>query len=318
MLKIGLDIMGGDLAPEATVEGAIQALSELDENTRIVLFGPKTIIQEQLSVQGHSAQHFDIIDTPQFIAMDEHPVSALQKKPNNSISVAYRFLKNNDIDALASSGNSGALMIGALNSVGLVDGVARPCVSSTYPMPDGSSNTLLDVGINADCKPEMLLQFAILGSIYTSAVLNISEPRVALLNTGEEETKGSLLYQRAYQLLKSSEAINFVGNIEARDFFDGKADVTVCDGFTGNIFLKQSEGFYKILKQNKIRNSYLDLFNFESYGGTPVLGVNGNVVLGHGISGSKAIKNMVLTSESIAQIGLSEVISTKLNMVKWH
>ncbi len=318
MLKIGLDIMGGDAAPEATVKGAIAALREIEENSTIVLFGPEDIIVELLKKQGSSPEFFEIIHAPEVILMKEHPVNALQKKPVNSISVAYKYLKEKDIDVFASAGNSGAMMIASLNSIGLLEGVSRPCVSSTYPIQNGNSNTLLDVGINADCKPETLLQFAVLGSIYVSEILEVENPRVALLNTGEEETKGSLLYQKAYQLLKSSEAINFVGNIEARDFFDGKAEVTVCDGFTGNIFLKQSEGFFKILKKNNIKNSYLDQFNFEEYGGTPVLGVNGNVVLGHGISGQEAIKNMILTSEEIAQKRLSEVLSEKFNTVKWH
>ncbi len=312
MLKIGLDVMGGDLAPDATIKGAILALKAIQKDTQIILIGPEGLIFDQLRKEACEVSYFKIIHASDIVNMKEYPVSVLQKKPNNSISVAYRNLKQRKIDVFASSGNSGAVMIGALNSIGLIDGMSRPCVGSTYPMQNGSSNTLLDVGINVDCRPEMLVQFAVLGSIYVSTAKGISNPRVALLNTGEEETKGGILHQQVYQLLESLEIIDFIGNIEARDFFDAKADVTVCDGFTGNIFLKQTEGFYKILKRNNIKNNYLDLLNFESYGGAPLLGVNGNVILGHGISGTEAIKNIILTAENVAQANLSEVISKKL------
>ena len=191
-------------------------------------------------------------------------------------------------------------MVGAMHALKPIEGILRPCVASAFPLPDGAKNVLLDVGINVDCKPEMLLQFARLGEVYAREVLGVNKARIGLLNTGSEKSKGSLLYQKAHELLAAEPGLNFIGNIEPRDFFDGNVDVTVCDGFTGNIVLKQTEGFYKLLEQRKVKDDYLSSFNYEQYGGTPVLGVNGNVLLGHGVSSSKAISNMILASEKVA------------------
>jgi len=188
-------------------------------------------------------------------------------------------------------------------------GVIRPCITSTLPTLDDKKTVLLDVGSNADCKPDVLYQFGVLGSVYSEYVYDVKKPRVALLNIGEEPTKGNSVSIEAHKLLAESKEINFVGNIESRDLFLGKADVIVCDGFTGNIVLKEAEGIYYLLKKRGIKDSYFDKFNYENYGGTPVLGVKGNVVIGHGVSNAKAIKNMLLHSYEVAKSGLSNKIN---------
>ena len=193
----------------------------------------------------------------------------------------------------------------------------RPFAATAFPQVDDSPHLLLDVGINVDSRPQQFTQFALLGSIYAKEVFGIENPRVALLNTGAEESKGSALYQKAHSQLKTVKEINFVGNLEARDFYEGKADVSVCDGFTGNVFLKQAEGFYNLFKQKGVQHPFLEKFNYEQYGGTPILGLRGNVVLGHGASSAEAIKNMILATERLAEVKLATRIENLINK-KWH
>lgn len=300
--------MGGDYAPQSTLEGAVQALSSLKDNTHLALIGPEKVIGDFLAEKGINDPRIEIHHASEYIRMEEHPIKALQSKPDSSLSVGYKMLSSAGIDVLASAGHSGAVMVGALQSVRQIEGVLRPCVATGFPLEDGGKNVLLDVGINADCKPEMLVQFAVLGSIYAREVLGIENPRVGLLNTGSEEGKGSLLYQKAHEMLKEDKTINFIGNLEARHFFEGQADVSVCDGFTGNIVLKLAEAFYGLVKNRNIEDDYLGLFNYEQYGGTPVLGIQGNVVLGHGISSANAIENMILAAEMVGRADLANCI----------
>jgi len=218
-----------------------------------------------------------------------------------------------EIDAFASTGNTGAMLVGAIYKVNTIPGVIRPCITSVIPSFDGGSSVLLDVGSNADCKPDVLYQFAVLGALYAKNVYGIENPKVALLNIGEEETKGNLLTIAVHKMLEESEEVNFIGNIEGRDIFRGKADVIVCDGFTGNIVLKQAEGFYHMLRKRGIQDEYFDRFNYENYGGTPILGVKGNVIIGHGISNDIAVKNMVLHSYHVAKSGLATRVNEAFN-----
>lgn len=306
MTRIGIDIMGGDYAPHTTLEGVLKAVSQLNSSTHLVLIGDEGIINKDLKVEDYP--NLSIFHASEVIGMDEHPIKALQSKPNSSLAQGFGLLAQKKIDAFASAGHSGAIMVGAMHSVKLIEGIMRPCVATAFPLQDGSKNILLDVGINADCKPEVMVQFGKLGAIYAKSVFGLDKPRVALLNTGSEESKGSQLYQKAHELLKSEKDLNFVGNLEARDFYSGEADVTVCDGFTGNIVLKQTEAFYSLLEKRGVDDDYLNLFNYEQYGGTPVLGVNGNVILGHGISNGNAIANMILATERVAQANLAEHI----------
>jgi glycerol-3-phosphate acyltransferase PlsX len=240
--------------------------------------------------------------------MNEHATKALRKKPNNSISVGFHALKNKEIDVFSSAGNSGAMLVGSMFSIGPVKGVIRPSITSVLPKKNGGVGLILDVGVNADCKPDVLFQFAILGSLFAENVYNIQKPKVGLLNIGEEKGKGNLLTQSTFQLLEDNDDINFVGNVEGRDLFNDKADVIVCDGFTGNVVLKLAESFYSLINQKNIKDDYFDRFNYEIYGGTPVLGVDGNVLIGHGISNANAIKNMILLGKDLINSNLNSKI----------
>ena len=224
---------------------------------------------------------------------------ALKEKKRSSIAVGFHLLATGKIDAFISAGNTGAMMVGAFYSIGAIEGVLRPTIASIIPKSNGGSGLLLDVGLNADCKPEQLNQFALLGSLYAHHILNVADPRVGLVNIGEEEGKGNLLAQATYPLLKANPEINFVGNIEGRDVLLDKADVMVCDGFTGNVILKLAESFYEITKEKAITDEYFERFNFENYGGTPVLGVAKPVIIGHGISQATAFKNMIILAEKM-------------------
>ena len=248
---------------------------------------------------------FEFLHADEVISMNEHATKALRKKPNNSISIGFNALKNKEIDVFSSAGNSGAMLVGSMFSIGPIKGVIMPSITSVLPKKNGGVGLILDVGVNADCKPDVLFQFAILGSLFAENVYNIKKPKVGLLNIGEEKGKGNLLTQSAYRLLEDNDDINFVGNVEGRDLFNEKADVIVCDGFTGNVVLKLAESFYSLINQKNIRDDYFDRFNYEIYGGTPVLGVDGNVLIGHGISNENAIKNMILLGK--------DLINSKLN-----
>jgi len=307
-MRIGLDVMGGDFAPSATVKGALLALQELPAGSQIVLFGDESQIKTELQREHAAADAFDIVHAPDIIGMGEHPTKAFVKKPQSSISVGFHLLKNGLIEGFASAGNSGAMLVGAFYTVKSIMGVIRPSITSILPKENGGVGLILDVGINADCKPDVLNQFAILGSLYAEHVHGITNPKVALLNIGEEEGKGNLLCQAAYSLMKDSEEFNFIGNVEGRNLFNDSADVIVCDGFTGNIVLKQAEAFYALTKKRGLQDEYFDRFNYENYGGTPILGVNGAVMIGHGISNDKAIKNMLLHTAEVIEAKLSEKI----------
>jgi glycerol-3-phosphate acyltransferase PlsX len=245
--------------------------------------------------------------------MHDHPTRAIPQKPNSSIAVGFDLLSKKEIHAFASTGNTGAMLVGSIYKINTIPGIIRPCITSTLPQIDGSKSILLDVGSNADCKADVLYQFAVLGSLYAKNVYGIDSPRVALLNIGEEETKGNLLTIATHKLMTESDEINFTGNLEGRDLFLGKADVIVCDGFTGNIVLKEAEGIYSLMKMRGIHDEYFERFNYENYGGTPILGVKGNVIIGHGISNSTAVKNMILHAHEVAKSGLALRVNEAFN-----
>lgn len=312
-MKIGIDILGGDFAPDANISGAILANNELPGDTTIVLIGDEEQILSGLSSLGANPKDFEIVHAPDIITMNDHPTRAISQKPNSSIAVGFDLLAKKEIRAFASTGNTGAMLVGAMFKVGSVPGVIRPCITSILPSIDGSQSIILDVGTNADCKPDVLYQFAVLGALYSKNVYGIENPRIGLLSIGEEETKGNLLTVATHKLLAESDNLNFVGNVEGRDLFFGKADVIVCDGFTGNVVLKQAEGIYSLMKQRGIKDEYFDRFNYENYGGTPILGVMGNVIIGHGISNDIAVKNMILHSYEVAKSGLASRINEAFN-----
>lgn len=293
-MKIAVDAMGGDFAPEAIVEGIVMAAAELPENIAIVLIGKQSVIQELTQKYGASAvSNIELVNADDVIEMSEHPTKALSQKPNSSIGIGFKLLKDGQVNAFCSAGNTGAMHVGALFSIKAIEGILRPCIAGFVPQISGGHAVMLDIGANADCKPEMLAQFGEVGSIYAQYTFGIQRPRVALMNIGSEEQKGSLVAQAAHQLLKESRRINFIGNIEGGDFFAGKADVIVTEGFTGNAMFKLGESFYAMAKQRGISDDFLDKTNYESVGGSPILGVNGNVIIAHGISSPLAIKNMI-------------------------
>ena len=275
--------MGGDYAPEAAVKGAVMALDAIGPDSRIVLFGDEARVRAVLAGEGCPADRFDIVATTEVIEMGDHPAKAFQAKADSSITVGFGYLAKGAIDGFASAGSTGAMMVGSMYAVKPIEGVIRPTISSIIPTVTGHPALLLDVGLNVDCKPEVLAQYGLIGSIYAEAVLGIRKPRVAVLNIGEEETKGNTQSKATYELLKADDRIDFVGNVEASYLFTGKvADVVVCDGFVGNTVLKMAEGLYHINKKLGGGNAFWDAMNYENVGGTPVLGVNAPVVIAQG------------------------------------
>ncbi len=311
-MRIGLDVMGGDFAPVAAIEGAILARKELSPMDRIVLIGPETSIRTMLLERESDPAGFDIVHAPDTIGMGEHPTKALMRKPESSIGVGFHLLKHKKIDSFASAGNSGAMLVGSIFSVNTIQGVIRPCTAGLFPQENGGVNLMIDIGTNPDAKPDVMYQFAVIGSIYAQHVLHISAPRVALLNIGEEEEKGNITCQSAYHLMKDSKDFNFTGNIEGRDLLRNKADVIVCDGYTGNIILKTVESIYRIMEKRSLLDDFFNRFNYENYGGTPILGINGTVIVGHGISNPTAIKNMLLLSRDVYLARLASKIKNTL------
>ena len=307
-MKIGLDFMGGDYAPKATVLGAIAAQQVLSPDQKIVLFGDTEQALPILAEQQIDVSCFEFVHCTEVISMGEHPTKAITQKPNSSISVGFQYLKEGKIDSFASAGNTGAMLVGSMFSVRAIEGVQRPAIATNVPKLKNGFGIMLDVGANADCKPEVLAQFGVLGSIFAEAVYGISNPKVGLMNIGEEEEKGNLVSQSAFTLLKEQKNIHFTGNIEGRDLFNEKADVIVCDGFTGNVMLKLAETFYILTLKKGFKDEFFDRFNYEQYGGSPILGVNAPVIIGHGISSPEAIKNMILLSKTMIESKLVDKI----------
>jgi len=298
--------MGGDFAPDAVIEGAVDALCHLPEGDRLVLIGDKKVIIEKLASMVVDASLFDIVPSTEVIEMADHPARAFSQKKDSSISVGFGLLKNGMINGFASAGNTGAMLVGASYTVNVIPGVFRPALVALIPNIDGRSSVMLDVGINPDSKPDVLLQYALLGSVYARCVLGIENPRVGLLNIGEEESKGSAAVKAAYELLRESRDVNFAGNIEGHTLFSPEmTDVIVCDGFVGNVVLKMAERFYGIALSRGIKDPFFDRLNFEVVGGTPVVGINENVVVGHGISNRKAIMNMIIQTKEVVHAELA-------------
>lgn len=312
MMKIGIDMMGGDFAPKEAINGIQQYFQEVREAAHLVLVGDEAQVNPLLHTLSLSAGQYTLVHAPQVIDMHEHPTKALKEKQQSSIAIGFHMLATGKIDAFISAGNTGAMLVGALYSIKALEGVLRPTIAAIIPKENGATGLLLDVGLNSDCKPEHLNQFAVMGSVYAQNILGIENPRVALLNIGEEEGKGNILAQATYPLLKENTHINFVGNAEGRDLLFDKADVVVCDGFTGNIILKLSESLFDITQNKKIHHDYLERFNFENYGGTPVLGVSKPVIIGHGISKAKAFANKIRLAEKMIAKDVMQKLAAEL------
>jgi phosphate acyltransferase len=312
-MKIGIDMMGGDYAPLEAVKGVHLYLSAHNIPATLVLIGDKTRVEELLAEYQVPADHVTIVHAAEMIDMHEHPTKALKEKKRSSIAIGFHLLASGKMDAFISAGNSGAMLVGALFSIKPLEGVIRPTISCIVPKADGGTGVLLDVGLNADCKPEQLNQFAIMGSVYAQQILGIENPKVGLINVGEEEGKGNILAQATYPLLKENKHINFIGNIEGRDLLLNKADVVVCEGFTGNVILKMLESLYEISQQKKVEEPYFERFNFENYGGSPVLGVAKPVIMGHGISGAKAFMNMIHLAQLMVEKNVMQKMKEELS-----
>lgn len=305
MLRIGVDAMGGDFAPVQVILGAAEAVQQLSGLATIVLLGDADKITGICRENGIDPGIFVIYPCKQVVQMHEQPVIAYKQKPDSSMARGFELLAKGELGAFASAGNTGAMLVGSVTTVGTLTGVFRPCISVEIPLLTGGNMLLLDVGFNTDSKADVLFQFAELGTIYAKTIMGIHNPRVALLNIGEEAEKGNMVAREAYQMMADSPDLNFVGNMEANHLYDGaRADVLVCDGFVGNICLKQSEALYSVCRQLGLNRSFLKQFNYEEYGGTPVLGVKAPVVIGHGASTPKAITRMIYKAYEVAHSGL--------------
>ncbi|MDF1573757.1 MAG: phosphate--acyl-ACP acyltransferase [Bacteroidales bacterium] len=313
-MRIGIDTMGGDFAPGSVIRGAILARESLPAGTELVLIGDQELItryseEQQLDLSGFS--YFHAADS---VGMDDHPLKVFKEKPQAGLFKGQRLLARGEIDGFCSAGNTGAMMVGAMQIITSIPGIIRPAIAATIPNVEGTQSVILDVGLNPDARPDVLYQYGTIGTIYSHLVHGISDPAVALLNVGIEESKGNMVTRSAYQLMKESSTYNFVGNIEANEMFvSSRADVIVTDGFIGNIMLKQAEAFYKVLSLKNLGDGYFELFNFENFGGTPVLGVNAPLLIGHGISNDKAIKNMLLHTAEVVGAGLVNRIKEELD-----
>jgi glycerol-3-phosphate acyltransferase PlsX len=308
-MRIGLDVMGGDFAPDAIIEGAVDSLQHLSVNENLILIGDEDSINRKLAEMKVDPTPFEIIHTTQVIGMADHPAKAFSQKKNSSIAVGYGMLKSGLLDGFCSAGNTGAMLVGASYTVNVIPGVLRPALVTVLPCIDNRDSVILDIGLNPDCKPDVLLQYGILGSIYAKYVLGTENPTVGLLNIGEEESKGTPAVKSAYELMKDYPGLNFIGNIEGNALFrETMTDVIVCDGFVGNVILKLGEAFYHIYKSRNLKDSYFDRLDWENIGGTPIVGINANVVIGHGISKRKAIMNMVLQTRGVVHANLAQKI----------
>jgi len=308
-MRIGLDVMGGDYAPDSIIEGAVDSLKHLSENETLVLIGDETSIYGKLSEMQIEPSLFEVVHTSQVIEMADHPAKAFSQKKDSSIAVGFGMLKSEVLDGFCSAGNTGAMLVGASYTVNVIPGVLRPALATVLPCIDDRYSVILDVGLNPDCKPDVLLQYGILGSIYAKYVLGKDNPTVGLLNIGEEETKGTPSVKAAYELMKGHPEINFAGNIEGNSLFrETMTDVIVCDGFVGNVILKLGEAFHHIYKTRNLQDDFFDRLEWENIGGTPIIGINANVVIGHGIAKRKAIMNMILQTREVVHANLAQKI----------
>jgi len=311
-MRIALDMMGGDFAPKAAAGGIRQFLDNSSFNGSLLLLGDAELINAELEASGIQHSSIQVVPCTEVITYHEHPVKALKAKPDSSIAKGFGMLATGKADAFISAGNTGAMLVGSMFSLKLCTGLLRPTIATIIPRENNATGLLLDVGINADCKPENLNQFAIMGTAYARELLGIDNPTTGLLNIGEEEGKGNMLAQTTYNLLKSNSQVNFAGNVEGRDILEPKADVIVCDGFTGNIILKLLESIYPITKRQNIQHPYFDRFHFEQYGGTPVLGVEKPVIIGHGVSGEEAFANMLKLAVQMIDTNFIETMAAAI------
>jgi glycerol-3-phosphate acyltransferase PlsX len=313
-MRIGIDLMGGDFAPGSTIRGSILAREVLPEDIEIALIGDRLILSKYAAENDLDISGFSVIHTSQVVGMEDHPLKAFKEKAKAGIFLGHRLVADGSIDGFCSAGNTGAMLVGAMQIVTSIPGIIRPAIAAPIPDMDGNHSIMLDVGLNPDARPDVLYQYGTIGTIYSKLIHGISEPNVALLNIGREEDKGNMVTRSAYQLMTESLEYNFVGNFEANELFlSTRANVIVTDGFVGNMLLKEAEAFYRVVSLKGVGNGYFEMFNFENFGGTPILGVNGPLVIGHGISNDKAIKSMLLHTAEVVGAGLVKRLKEELD-----
>jgi glycerol-3-phosphate acyltransferase PlsX len=329
-MKIAIDAMGGDNAPEAVIIGSIQARDEY--NLGIILSGKEIEIKRILEKNTSNFNNIELINAEDIISNDDKPVLAIRRKKESSLVKALYAVKEGKADAIVSAGSTGALLSGGTLLVGRIKGIERPAIGSLIPCIAGGFCLLIDSGANVDSKPEFLYDFAIMGDIYLKRVMNISSPRIALANIGTESSKGNKLTVETYELLKNSSLnLNFTGNIEARDILKGEADIVVCDGFTGNMILKTMEGTVQelmnglkaeimsgmrskiggVLIKPALKN-FKRKFDYSEHGGAPLLGVKAPVIKAHGSSNAKAIKNAIRQAKICCESNVNELIEQSI------
>lgn len=331
-MRIALDAMGGDKAPETIIEGALMAVSDAAGRFRIVLVGKRKAISDYLDSRHISATEFDIVDAPEVVGMSESPATAIRRKKESSIAVAARLHKEGRVDALVSAGNTGAAVASSLLNLGRIPGIDRPAIALIFPTRNGGT-VMLDGGANSDCLPKHLEQFALMGAVYAELILRRDNPRIGLLSIGEESSKGNELTRETHKLLAEGD-LNFVGNVEGRDIFAEKVDVVVADGFVGNVVLKFTESitsYINSLIKEGISESFSakvgalmmkpafrkmkKTLDYEEYGGMPLLGVNGVTIIGHGGSSAKAIKNAIFAAERFINSGINDRLRSRTEAV---
>ncbi|MBP9192350.1 MAG: phosphate acyltransferase PlsX [Ignavibacteria bacterium] len=316
-MKIAVDAMGSDEAPLNDVSGAVIAAELKPDVLEIILVGKEKLISEELQKHKVKLKNISIVNAGEVVTMEDSPTESLKTKPDSSISVGINLVKEKKADAFISAGNTGAVMTASILKLGRIEGVGRPTIGSIFPSDVGKT-MVFDVGASVDCKAKHLLEYAIMGNIYMKNIYNVSNPRIGLLSVGEEKTKGDSLTLETYELLEKS-GLNFIGNVEGRDILRGKAEVIVCDGFVGNVILKFAEGVLDVIKgkfkayaaqgffkklwigmmYGTLKNVVLKDFDYQEYGGVPLLGINGITIIGHGKSSPIAIKNMILKAEEM-------------------
>jgi phosphate acyltransferase len=331
-IRIVVDAMGGDFAPMNDVSGTIIAAEEKPETLEFFLVGNEKLIRDELDKHKVSLKNISVVNASEVVTMEDSPTDSLKSKPDSSLSVGLNLVKERKADAFVSAGNTGAVMTASILKLGRIEGVGRPTIGSLFPTDFGKT-MVFDVGASVDCKANHLLEFAIMGSIYMKYIYNVSNPRIGLLSVGEEKSKGDNLTIEAYTLIEKSN-LNFIGNVEGRDVLRGKADVIVCDGFVGNVILKFTESVLDVLK-NKFRiyadkgflkkiwvgmiygtlkNAVLKDFDYQEYGGVPLLGINGVTIIGHGKSSPIAIKNMIYKAEEMVSKKINDLIKKELSV----
>ena len=327
-MRLAIDVMGGDNAPQAVLDGCLAFLKEPEaEGVTLRLFGEQKVLEDFIAAHPETAARFETVCTTETIGMGEHPTEAIRKKKDSSLVKALEAVRDREAECFVSAGSTGAVLTGATLIVRRHKGIKRPALATMIPTVDGGCTEIIDCGANTDCKPGYLVQFALMGAAYLEAVEGVKNPRVGLLNNGAEEEKGNALTKEAHQRLKAQEGVNFIGNVEARELMTGAVDVLVCDGFDGNVLLKTTEGVAKgigaLLKQALMEStrgkvagligkpafaSLKKKLDYTEYGGAPLLGINGGIIKGHGSSDAKSFKNCLLQAVRLVRGGVTEKI----------